>query len=167
MCAGSQPPTALPELRRRAEDHRSDPGAAGDREDPHASWAAGLGTAARACPWVAAASGLTIPILHCSCGLPPRAARINCARDFRDGSIRPKSQGSPAADHHNGRVWAALLTLSSVAVDSKDRTKRSQLPCRGGHGQEKGRLNFLSSATAWTRSRSRRFCASRRIENCG
>ena len=34
-------PGALPELRRRAEDHRRHPGAAGDREDPHAPGSAG------------------------------------------------------------------------------------------------------------------------------
>ena len=33
----------------------------GNREDPHASWAAGPGTAARACPWPGPASGLTLP----------------------------------------------------------------------------------------------------------
>ena len=38
-------PGALPELRRRAQDHRSAPGAAGDREDPHALGVAGACTA--------------------------------------------------------------------------------------------------------------------------
>ena len=32
-----------------------------------------------------------------------------------------------------------------VAAGSKDRIKRSQVPCRAGHGREKGCLNFLSS----------------------
>ena len=78
---------ALPELRRLAEDHRGDPGADGDREDPHSSWAAGPGTLAGASRWVAAASGLTSPVFQCSCGLPPRATSINSARDFRGGSL--------------------------------------------------------------------------------
>ena len=38
---------ALPELRRRAEDHCRDPGTVGDREDPHAPGAAGAGTPGR------------------------------------------------------------------------------------------------------------------------
>ena len=139
---------ALPEPRRLAEDHRGDPAAAGDREDPHPSWAAGPATAAGASPWVATASDLTSPAFHCSCGLPPRAARINSARNFREGSIRPKNpqeSGSPGGDHNDGRVWAALSTLSSAEADSKDHSKHGQLPCRGGKGREKGRLTFLSS----------------------
>ncbi|HRD84021.1 MAG TPA: transposase [Rubrivivax sp.] len=41
-------------------DHRGDPGAAGDREDPHAPGLAGQGAAARICSRVAAAGGLSL-----------------------------------------------------------------------------------------------------------
>jgi len=47
-------PGTLPELGRRAQDHRH-PGATGDREDPHAPGIAGAGTAARACQALQAA----------------------------------------------------------------------------------------------------------------
>ena len=73
-------PPKVPELRRRTQDDRGHPGTVGDREDPYASWAAGPGTAGSACPWVAAASGLTIPILHCSCGLPSLPVDIAALR---------------------------------------------------------------------------------------
>ena len=69
--------------------------APGNREDPHASWAAGPGTASCAGPSPGAASGLTLPNRDRSCGLPPRAARINSGRDCREGSIRPKNKGLP------------------------------------------------------------------------
>ena len=54
--------------------------AAGDREDPLASWAAGPGTAARACPWVAAASGLTLTQALRPSGAAARAEAYGCAR---------------------------------------------------------------------------------------
>ena len=43
-------PAALPELRWRSEDHRGDPGATGDREDPHAPGVAGACAASGASP---------------------------------------------------------------------------------------------------------------------
>lgn len=36
-----------------------------------------------------------------------------------------------------GGVWAALSTLSSAAADSKDRTKRCQLPCDAVTGEKR------------------------------
>ena len=56
----------------------------GDREDPHAPGVAGQGAATCACARAGAASGLTIPIHHCSHGPAPRAAGIGCARGFRE-----------------------------------------------------------------------------------
>ena len=56
---------------------------------------------------------------------------INRARDFRKETIRPKNpqeSGSPGGDDHDGRVWAALSTLSSAEADSKDHGNRGQLP---------------------------------------
>ena len=57
-------PGALPELRRRADDHRGDPGTAGDREDSHAPGVAGAGAAEGASARAGAASGLTIQALQ-------------------------------------------------------------------------------------------------------
>ncbi len=37
LTQAAQPQGALPELRRRAEDRRGDPGGTSDREDPHPS----------------------------------------------------------------------------------------------------------------------------------
>ena len=48
---------ALPELRGRADDHRGDSGAAGDREDPRALGSGGPDTAACASPSVTAVCG--------------------------------------------------------------------------------------------------------------
>ena len=51
--------------------------------------------------------------------------------EFRERSIRPKNPQElelPEEDHHDGRVWAALSTLSSAEADSKDHSKRGQLP---------------------------------------
>ncbi|MBC7942533.1 MAG: transposase [Chitinophagaceae bacterium] len=53
-----------PKLRRRAEDHRGDPGAARDRKGPYAPGVAGPRAAALTCPRSSAASGLTSPIHH-------------------------------------------------------------------------------------------------------
>ena len=70
---------ALPELRRRAEDHRCHPGAAGDREDPHAPGSAGPRAAAGASPWAAAASGLNAPKQSPFKRLRARAEGAGCA----------------------------------------------------------------------------------------
>jgi len=70
---------ALPELRWRVEDHRGDPRTAGDREDSHAPVSTGPGTAVRASPSVATASGLRPSSQHVSGGPVPRAAGIGCA----------------------------------------------------------------------------------------
>ena len=70
----------LPELRRRAEDHCGHPGAAGDREDPHAPGVAGQGATTLNCSRTSAASGMTIPIHHCSGGPARRAAGVGCVR---------------------------------------------------------------------------------------
>ena len=72
-----------PELRWRVEDHRGDPGAAGDREDPHAPGSAGQGAAKGASPWAAAASGLTFPTQHVSGGQVPKAAASSFATPRR------------------------------------------------------------------------------------
>ena len=63
-------------------------------------------------------------------------------------SKNSQESGSPKKDHHDGRVWAALSTRSSAEADSKDHSKRGQLPCRGGKGRENDRLDFLSSSTS-------------------
>ena len=72
----------LPELRWRAQDLRGDPGAASDREDPHAPGTAGACAALGAGPSPGAATGLTIPIHHRSRGPQSRATGIGCARGF-------------------------------------------------------------------------------------
>ena len=56
----------------------------GNREDPHAPGVAGPRAATLTCPRSSAASGLTIPIHHCSYGPAPRAAGIGCARGLRE-----------------------------------------------------------------------------------
>ncbi len=84
---------ALPELRWRSEDHCGDPGAAGDREDPHAPGAAGARATAGAGPVPGAASGLTIPIHHRSGGPQSRATGIGCARGFSGPMDVARRQG--------------------------------------------------------------------------
>ena len=75
-------PRTLPELRRRVEDHRCDPGGAGDRTHPHAPGSAGPRAAACASAWAGAASGLieTRPIPFEQPDAPGRGA--GCVRDF-------------------------------------------------------------------------------------
>ena len=51
-------PRTLPQLRRRAEDHRCDPGGAGDRAHPHPSGSTGPCATAGASGWAGPASGL-------------------------------------------------------------------------------------------------------------
>ena len=91
---------ALPELRRRAEDHRSDPGEAGHREDPHAPGSGGQGAAMRAGPWVAAASGLRSSSQHVSSGPAPRAAGVCCARASQSRGLAHDRPGKPEDSHH-------------------------------------------------------------------
>ena len=82
--AGVRPrPGALPELRWRAEDHCGHPGAAGDREDPHAPGSAGPCTAACPGAWASAASGLTRPNPS-ACKRPSaRGRETGCAQGFQ------------------------------------------------------------------------------------
>ena len=93
-------PGALPELRRRAEDHRGDPGAAGDREDSHASGSAGQGASACARPWVADASGLRSSSQHVSGSPVLRGAGIGCARASQSRGLAPDRPGKPGDGHH-------------------------------------------------------------------
>ena len=72
----------LPELRRRAEDHRGDSGAAGDREDPQLLGSASAGTPLGACGWPGAASGLTLPNRDRSGDAATGAAGVGCVRGF-------------------------------------------------------------------------------------
>ena len=73
-------PGTLPQLRRRTEDHRGDPRAAGGREDPHAPGPAGPGAAQGARPWdTAASSGLKSTNQHVLSGPVTRAAGTGCA----------------------------------------------------------------------------------------
>ena len=96
-------PRALIELRRPAEDHWGQSGAAGDREDPHAPRVAGACAAVLSCPRSSAASDLTIPIRHCSGGSARRAAVIDCVRvvagpmeaAWRPGITRRRRPGRP------------------------------------------------------------------------
>ena len=78
-------PGALPELRRRAEDHRRDPGAAGHRKDPYAPGSAGPGAATGCGAWAGAASGLNAPKQ-----VPVKAA----LRSERWGRLRPRISGT-------------------------------------------------------------------------
>ena len=82
-----------PEPRWRAEDHRSDPGYAGDREDPHALGSAGVCTASGAGSRPSAASGLKIPIHHRSGGPQCRATGIGCARGLSGPMDVARRQG--------------------------------------------------------------------------
>ena len=75
------------------KDHRCHLGTAGDREDPHAPGVAGPCTAACACPWVAAARGLTIPTHLRSGGPAPRAAGIACVCASQDRGNGARSRG--------------------------------------------------------------------------
>ena len=82
-----------------------------------------LGLAPEHCPSAS-------PAFHCSCGLPPRAARISSAGDFRERATRskdPQESELRRGDDHDGCVWAAMSTLSSTEADSKDHNKRGQL----------------------------------------
>ena len=73
---------ALPELRRRSQDHCGDSGSARDREDPHALGSAGQGTRSGASPWSGAASGLTSPNPNRSGDPAVRVAGVGCVREF-------------------------------------------------------------------------------------
>ncbi len=97
---------ALPELRRRAEDHRGDHGAAGDREDPEAPGSAGrLWTQEHACARSCASGG----VRDCQRehGLqgraPPRAparrSQLQAARDPPANTLQAARCPGPPGSH--------------------------------------------------------------------
>ena len=136
----SNRPRALPELRRRAEDHRGDPGAAGDREGPHVPGAAGACAATLSCPRSSAASGLTIPIHPCSGGPARRAAGVGCVRVLAGPMQAARRQGVSRRRHPGKRFSAGLSRPNGSPPASKDRFKRigrRVLPCSGCHGDGK------------------------------
>jgi hypothetical protein len=152
-------PGALPELRRRAEDHRGDPGATGDREDPHAPGVAGQGTTALAGSRSSAASGLTIPTPHCSSGPARRAAGVGCVPVATGPMETAWRQGVTHRRQPERRISAGQSTPNRSRPVPKDRSKRlgrcvplrsaPVLPCSGcrreGRRAGKGRLKTLSS----------------------
>jgi len=90
---------------------RRHPGAAGDREDPHASGPAGQRTAACACPWVAAERGPTRPTHRPSVGPAPTAAGIafGCASlDRGQGARSCGSTRTPALRCERSAAASAL-----------------------------------------------------------
>ena len=137
---------ALPELRRRAEDHHDDSRATGHREDPHAPGSAGQGTATRASPWVAAASGLRSPAITF------HAARAQGSGDqLRQSFLRAK-------------VWRPIARESQETVATDDAllgcgrpstgSCRTQAPHQwvvkslaGGPWEKKVRWSFPSSTS--------------------
>ena len=145
-------PGALPELRRRAEDHCGDPGAAGDREDPHPPAVAGAGAAPCAGPRSSAAGGLTIPPPHCSSGPARRAAGVGCVPVATGPMETAWRQGVNRRQCPERRFLVWPSTPNRLQPASKDRFERfgrcvPPLCCRvrGAVGEEKGRLKSLST----------------------
>ena len=134
-------PGALPELRRRAEDHCGDPGAAGDREDPHPPGVAGAGTAPCAGPRSSAAGGLTIPTPHCSSGPARRAAGVGCVPVATGPMETAWRQGVNRRQCPERRFSGGPSTPNRSQPASKDRFERfgrcvpprsaPVLPCSG------------------------------------
>ena len=147
---------AFRKLRRRSEDHCRDPGATGDREDPHAPGVAGAGTASGASPWPGAASGLRLPTRDRLSDPATRAAGVGCVRVVAGPVEATRRQGITRRRRQREThfVWAinAQQIASKSQPASKDRFKRvgrrvPPLFCRirGAVGKEKGRLKSLSS----------------------
>jgi len=131
----------LPELRRQAEDHCGDPGAAGDREDPHAPGSPGPGTAVRASPWPGAASGLTVTVQATRQSGPLESAASEGLRGQRK---RPDDEGQPANGTRRETIFGGAVKPRQFSATFRDRLTRVGCGVRGAMGKEKGRLKILS-----------------------
>ena len=112
-------PETLPELRRPAEDHCGDPRTAGNREEPPAPGVAGQGATKLSCSRSSAASGLTIPVHHCSGGAARSAAGVGCVRVVAGPMKAAMRQRVTRGRHPEKRFLAALSTPNRSQVSPR------------------------------------------------
>ena len=147
-------PRVLPELRRRAEDHCGLPGAAGDREDPHAPGPAGPCAAALTCAWAGATGGLTLNDRSRSqAARRPRLLGAAAPGAFRPEAKRPDGHGRPVYAFSDGPSRpdsparsGPLSTLKS-AIRASSAGLGRVWPAQGA---QEWRLNRLSSSFDYT-----------------
>ena len=138
-------PGALPELRRRAEDHRGHPGAAGCREDPHAPGLGGACSASCASPWPGSASGLTLPNRDRSGDPAPKAAGIGFAIGFAGPTETAWREGISCRRQPRKTMFGGDVNAQQFTAAFKDRLTRVGRRVRGATGKEKWRVKTLSS----------------------
>ena len=141
---------ALPELRRRAEDHCGDPGAAGHREDPHAPGSAGPGAASGASPWPSPASGLTLPNRDRSGDPAIRAAGVGWVRGFAGPIEAGWRPGIPRGKRPMRTIFGGAIKAQQSCATSRDRLTRIGCRVRGAMGKERRCLKTLSSVRRGT-----------------
>ena len=121
---------ALPELRRPADCHCGHPGAAGDREDPHAPGIAGTRTASGSGPWPGAASGLRLPNRDRSDNPATRAAGVGGVRAFAGSVEVPCGPGMTRKRRPRRTIFGGGVNAQQTAAASEDRFKRTKRRAR-------------------------------------
>lgn len=124
-----------PELRRRrAQDHRGHPGAARDREDPHAPSIAGQGAPTLSCPRSIAASGLTtIPMHRSSCGPSPGPRGLPVPGLGKAAQLGSSHQGKPTIQAAGMRIRTGSTAFGRSPSGTKTSRRASTDGCWPPH----------------------------------